>query len=360
MTTYDYIIVGAGLTGLTLARLIKDNGGTVLIIERRDHIGGNVFDHLHESGIRVHTYGPHYFRTSDNSIWNFVNRFTPFFSYIPCLKTLVDGKYENWPISASYIQREIGLNWQPSFKGTPANFEEAALRLMPDKIYFKFIKGYNQKQWGVDPVDLSSDLIKRFDVRHDDDPRLMPKHKYQGIPVNGYSSMVKKMAEGIDVIMGVDYLKNRELYVPKLKLIYTGPIDSFYNYCYGKLKYRGQQRVHEFIKGVKFIQPCGQVNNPQVENGPHIRQLEWKHMMQPGTYEHIDGTLITREITYTPDTIEDYEYPFPDKHNRNLYSKYRDLADNESNVLICGRLGEYRYYDMDQAIGRAMHLYKSL
>jgi UDP-galactopyranose mutase len=278
---FDYVVVGSGLTGATIARLLHDLGKSVLVVERRIHVGGNVFDHFHESGIIIHTYGPHYFRTSDPEIWSFVNRFSIFYDYVPSLKSYVDGKFENWPIAASYIKREIGQDWEPSFSHFPNNFEEAALSLMPEKIYHKFVKGYNFKQWGIDPKNLSADLVKRFDVRIDDDPRLMPKHKYQGIPSLGYAKFMQNMLNGIPVLLNVEFLKNKEYFKANKKIIYTGPIDAYFEYCFGKLKYRGQQRSHTYFKDIDIFQPCGQVNNPDLLNGPHIRTLEWKHIMNP-------------------------------------------------------------------------------
>jgi UDP-galactopyranose mutase len=356
MTTTDYLVVGSGLTGAVIARTLHERGEKVLVLDRRNHMGGNVHDHLHESGIRIHTYGPHYFRTSDERIWQFVNRFATFYEYVASLKSWVDNAYENWPIAASYIRKHIGESWQPSFKGTPANFEEAALSLMPEQIYVKFIKGYNIKQWGVDPKELSAQLVKRFDVREDDDPRLMPHHIHQGIPKNGYAGMMKNMLEGIPVILDCDYLKRKDEFGYNKMLIYTGPIDEFFQYEFGKLKYRGQQREHEWINNKEWHQPCGQVNNPDLNNGPHIRTLEWKHMMEHPEAKDIKGTVITKEVTFTPDNPEEYEYPFPDHTNAELFKKYKAKADTISNLLICGRLGEYRYYDMDQAIARAFML----
>jgi UDP-galactopyranose mutase len=350
---YDYVIIGSGLTGSVIARELVDSGHTVIILERRSHLGGNVFDHVHPSGIRVHTYGPHYFRTNDEKLWQFVNRFTEFYSYEPELKSLVDNRYENWPISASYINRVVGRSWAPEFKGQAKNFEEASLAMMPKIVYEKFVKGYTEKQWGVKANELSANLAKRFDIRFDNDPRLM-RHKYQGIPKNGYAQMMERMLQGIPVILNFDYLKNRGCFKPKKKIIFTGPIDEFFNFDLGKLKYRGQKRIETFYNEVDLVQPCGQVNNPCPLNGEHIRSLEWKHMMHEDHKKNIKGTLITREVTYTPTNPSEYEYPFPNRDNADLYQKYREKANALTDTIICGRLGEYKYFDMDQAIARAM------
>jgi len=356
----DYLIVGAGLTGSVIARALADAGRDVLIIDRREHVGGNVHDHQHASGIRIHTYGPHYFRTNSDRIWGFVTRFAEFYPYEASLKTLVDGEYENWPIAASYIARHVGADWKPQFTGTPRNFEEAALSLMPRKVYEKFIKEYNEKQWGVPAHTLSADLCKRFDVRADDEPRLKPDCKHQGIPLLGYAHLTQKISEGIPVELGFDYLQRREEVRANKLTVFTGPIDAFFGYELGKLKYRGQRREHRYLPEKDFAQPCGQVNTPMHDQGPAIRTLEWKHMMPPPPppegSQPITGTVLTTETPYTPTEIGGYEYPFPDAPNAELYQRYRAGADGLLGVLICGRLGEYRYFDMDQAIGRAMLL----
>lgn len=355
----DYLIVGSGLTGATIARGLHDAGRSVLVIDRRNHMGGNVHDHVHPSGIVIHTYGPHYFRTNDDDLWAFVNRFSSFYTYEPCLKSLVDGQYENWPIAGSYIKRVIGDKWAPDFTGKPSNFEEASLSIMPRLIYEKFVKGYSEKQWGVPAHELQPNLAKRFDVREDDEPRLM-RQKYQGIPVKGYAGFMASLLQGIPVLLNFDYLKNRESFKPLRKTIFTGPIDELFDFKFGKLAYRGQRREHEYLPTATFIQPCGQVNNPSTDNGPHIRSLEWKHMMPKELADRITGSVITREITESPTDPGNYEYPFPDDKNRSLYEQYRVLADQNPTLLVCGRLGEYRYFDMDQAIARARLLTKNL
>jgi len=351
----DYLVVGSGLTGATIARMLTDLGEKVLVVERRNHVGGNVHDHVHPCGIRIHSYGPHYFRTNSKRIKKFVNRFAYFYRYEAELKTYIDNRYENWPIAASYIKRNIGKNWKPSFLGVPSNFEEASLAMMPKSIYEKFVKGYTEKQWGVPPNQLSTELAGRFEVRGDDEPRLKT-HKYQGIPEFGYSAFMNAMLSEIPVVLNFDYIRNRNIIKTKKMVVFTGPIDEFFEYDIGHLEYRGQKREHSYLKNVDFYQPVGQVNNPALDNGDYIRTLEWKHMMPKEYASQITGTVITRETTLTPKDPNHYEYPFPDDSNISLYKKYRERASKIDNLLICGRLGEYRYYDMDQAIARAMVL----
>lgn len=360
MTKVDYLIVGSGLTGAVIARSLVDAGKDVLVVDRRNHMGGNVHDTVHESGVRIHTYGPHYFRTSSKKIWDFATRFAKFYTYEAALLSNVDNELVQWPIANSYITRKVGIDWTPEFKGKPSNLEEAALGLMPRLIYEKFIKEYNEKQWGVPVKDLSAELCSRFDVRYDDEPRLKPNALYQGIPEDGYASWMAAMLNGVKVELGFDYLKNRNEIVARKCLIFTGPIDEFFDYECGKLLYRGQVRKHTYMPLVDFVQPCGQINNPLHSGGTHIRTLEWKHMMPKHVQPQIKGTVVTQEIPFTPVTATNYEYPFPDNVNKHLYETYRTKADGLTNTLICGRLGEYKYYDMDQAIGRALTLSEKL
>jgi UDP-galactopyranose mutase len=355
----DYLVVGSGLTGATIARLLYDSGKDVVVLERREHLGGNVYDEVHPSGIRIHKYGPHYFRTDSEVIWRFINRFARFYKYEAIVKTLVDGKYENWPVTANYIHRAVGRKWEPEFKGCPKNFEQASLSMMPRLVYEKFVKGYTEKQWGVPASTLSADLAGRFEVRLNDDPRLK-KQRYQGIPLEGCSSLMRNMLAEIPIIFNCDYLEMPDAFQVRKCLIFTGPIDEFFGYDMGKLEYRGQQRENIYLPNTQFVQPCAQVNNPDPVEGPHIRTLEWKHIMPSQYADRIQGTVLTRETPVSPSDPDQYEYPFPDPGNRMLYRKYRERADEISSLLICGRLGEYRYYDMDQAIERAMELANQL
>ncbi len=351
----DYLVIGSGLTGAVIARVLKDAGKDVLVVERRPHIGGNVFDYVHPCGIRIHSYGPHYFRTSSEIIWKFVNRFTSFDPYEAVIKSWVDGKYENWPVTKDYINKTVGNTWQPEFKGKPTNFEEAALSLMPRLIYEKFVKGYTEKQWGVPCYKLSSSLIKRFQVNETDDPRLK-SDKYQGIPTDGYQKFMSAILSNVPILLNLNYLENKNIFQVNKMLIFTGAIDEFFNFDLGYLKYRSQKREHTYFTDVEFILPCGQVNNPDPNNGPDIRTLEWKHMMPKQYSKYIRSSVLTKEITYTPNDPNEYEYPFPDNENRHLYLEYERRALQIPKLLICGRLGEYKYYDMDQAIARALAL----
>jgi len=355
----DYLIVGSGLTGAVIARALRDAGNSVQVLERRAHLGGNVYEETHSSGIVFHTYGPHYFRTNSDKLWAYVHRFAKFRPFEAVLKSHVDGRFENWPIAASYIRRTVGENWHPSVNESPRNFEEASLAMMPRAVYEKFVKGYSEKQWGVPATELSASLAKRFDVREDDEPRLM-RHRFQGLPENGYSDFMRELLRDIPVKLNCDYLRHRDQFTARRMTVFTGPIDEYFGFNLGKLKYRGQNRTHEYRADIDWSQPCIQVNNPDPANGPHIRTLEWKHLMAPEASTKISGTLLTREITVTPDDPNAYEYPFPDEKNVSLYKSYAEAARLIPNLLICGRLGEYCYYDMDQAIGRAQVLAQRL
>ena len=360
MTTIktDYLVVGSGLTAAVLARLLCDQGKEVLVLERRDHIGGNVYDETHASGVRIHTYGPHLFRTNSRGIWAFVHNFAQFYDYAHEVATWVDGQLEAWPITQSYLQRTVGENWQPSFQGTPDNFEEASLAMMPRLVYEKFVRGYTQKQWGVDPKTLDVKLAKRFDVRADDE-RKLSRHRFQGMPRGGFTPMMSAMLDGIQVIRGVDYLKHRDRYLGRRKVIFTGPIDEYFGFEFGRLTYRGQIRQTEYLADVRQFQQYPVINFPGLDDAPYVRRIEWKHIMEEQERNATEGTVLTTETPFSPHDADQYEYPFPDDANAVLYGKYRQLADRQENVLFCGRLGEYRYLDMDQAIGRAFVLAQS-
>ncbi len=356
MIKADFVIVGAGLTGSTIARLLADHNQDVIILDRKNHLAGNVYDYSHESGAMIHKYGPHYFRCGSEKIWKFLNRFTEFYNWSATLRSKVKGEYLNWPVNQDYIEKIAGKDWeQVKFTGEPSNFEEACLTKMPRHLYELFIKGYTEKQWGVKTTELDKELAVRITINKSNVNTLTPDHKWNALPRYGYTEMVKKVIGDIPLKLEFDYLQNKNEVVANKMLIFTGPIDEFFGYKYGKLKYRGQNRRIEYLPDTNEYQPCIQVNYPDTDD-PRIRTIEWKHLMHPDEKSSVRGTVLTHETPFTPENANQYEYPFPDKLNKSLYNNYRSEAEQMAKVLICGRLGEYRYYDMDQAIGRAMML----
>lgn len=354
MIQSDFVIVGAGLTGSTIARILTDYGQDVIILDRKDHIAGNVFDYRHESGAMVHKYGPHYFRCGSEKIWNFLNRFTSFYNWSAVLKSKVGNEYLSWPVNEAYINSIVGEDWN-LFKGEPTNFEEVCLSRMPREIYEMFIKGYTEKQWGVKATELSKDLAVRITINKGNVNTLTPNHRWNALPSQGYTEMVRGIIGDIPVKLNYDYLQHRDEVKANKLLIFTGPVDEFFGYKFGKLKYRGQNRKVEYLPEVESHQPCIQVNYPNPED-PRIRTIDWKHLLPEEDKAKMKGTVLTHETPFTPEEPGQYEYPFPDKANQNLYQQYKAEAEQLADTLICGRLGEYRYYDMDQAIGRAMSL----
>jgi UDP-galactopyranose mutase len=354
MIKADFVIVGSGLTGSTIARILTDHEQDVVIVDRKNHLAGNVYDYRHESGAMIHKYGPHYFRCGSEKIWNFLNRFTEFYDWSAKLLSKVNDEYLNWPVNQDYIEKLAGRDWEV-FKEEPSNFEEACLAKMPWQLYELFIKGYTEKQWGVKATDLDKELAVRITINKSNVNSLTPNHKWNALPRNGYTEMVRNMIDGIPLELEFDYLQHKEKVVAKKMIIFTGPIDEFFGYKYGKLKYRGQNRHIEHLEDVDQYQPSIQVNYPSPHD-PRIRTIEWKHLMHSSEKNKVKGTLLTHETPFTPENSANFEYPFPDKINKNLYEQYKAESEKLDNILICGRLGEYRYYDMDQAIGRAMKL----
>lgn len=357
---YDYLIVGAGLFGAVFAHEAKKHGKSCLVVEKRNHIAGNIYC-KNVDGIHVHQYGAHIFHTSDRKIWDYINQFSEFNNYINSPVAIYKDELYNlpfnmntfskmWNISTPEEAKAIIEKQKASVKGEPKNLEEQAISLVGEDIYNKLIKGYTEKQWGRDCKDLPSFIIKRLPVRYTYDNNYF-NDLYQGIPIGGYNVLIDKLFEGCDMETGVDYNENREKYnALGEKLLYTGTIDSYYDYCFGKLEYRSLKFETETLDKENY-QGVAVVNYTDRET-PYTRIIEHKHF-EFGTQPK---TVITRE--YPSDWQEGMEpyYPINDERNQSLYQKYKKLADKEDKVLFGGRLAEYKYYDMDKVIESAFQL----
>jgi UDP-galactopyranose mutase len=355
VTTVDYLVIGSGLTGSTIARRLADAGREVLILERRGHVGGNVHDFLHHSGVRVHSYGPHYFRCSSPRIWEFATRFCEFQRSEARVKVLVGGVFEDWPVNRRIFQRYPG--WSPtSSKQKPGNFEAACLCKLPREVYQTFVENYTRKQWGAEPRCLGPELARRIRVNSGSRYLLKSRFHQQALPVRGYADWMKTMINGIPCLTGVDYLQRRDEFQARKLLISTGSVDEFFGFDEGRLAYRAQRRRQEFFPDRVFLQPCVQVNYPGSDESEPIRTIEWKHLLPTEQQKRVAGTLVTHEYPFSPTKPNEFEYPFPDSSNRALYRRYRIRARQVPKLLVCGRLGDYCYYDMDHAIGRALTL----
>ena len=361
---YDYLIVGAGLFGAVFARQATDSGKTCLIVERRDHIGGNIYTEEVE-GVTVHRYGAHIFHTSSREVWEYVNRFAEFNHFINTPLANYEGKLYNLPFNMHTFNQMWGVTTPDEAKaiiaaqrgeitGTPTNLEEQAISLVGRDIYEKLVRGYTEKQWGRSCTDLPPFIIKRLPVRYTFDINYF-NDPYQGIPKEGYTALVERLLEGVEVRLGVDYLACRhELNALADRVVYTGPIDAYYDYCYGALEYRSLRFEHDIpdtdnYQGVAVVN----YNERQV---PYTRIIEHKHF----AFGKGDKTVITREYPadWTPGA-EPY-YPVNDEKNQALYERYRLLSEGEDKVLFGGRLGQYRYYDMDKVVAVALALTKEI
>jgi len=352
MTTVDYLVVGAGLTGSTVARILADHNREVLVLERRPAVGGNVHDYLHPCGVRVHTYGPHYFRCTSPQTWEFVNRFGTFFSYRASVKSFVKDRYEAWPIPRALFDSHTG--WHSGRRSAkPGNFEEACLQKMPRPVYEAYIEGYTRRQWGVEPSLLDSKLARRIRINDDHESELTPQYPFQGLPQKGYADLMARFVAGIPCLPGVDYLKARSEYRARKALVFTGSIDEFFGFDLGGLRYRGQERKHLFFRHLNWYQPCGQVNHPDASDAEPVRTVEWKHLMPAEQQCQVHGTIVTREYPFAASHPDQFEYPVPTARDQWLYRQYRRRVQAVPKLIVCGRLGEFLYLDMDQAIQRA-------
>ena len=357
MKKYDYLLVGAGLYSAVFAYLAAQQGKKCLCIEKRDHIGGNIYCEKVED-INVHTYGAHIFHTSNRKVWDFVNSLVEFNRYTNSPVANFKGEMYNMPFNMNTFSKMWGISTPDEAKaiiaeqrktitGEPKNLEEQAISLVGTDIYRKLVKGYTEKQWGRDCTELPAFIIKRLPVRYTYDNNYF-NDLYQGIPIGGYNLLIEKLFAGCDMVTGVDYLDDRAHWDAQAeKVVFTGPIDAFFGYQLGKLQYRTVRFETEVLDTDNY-QGVAVVNYTDRET-PYTRIIEHKHF-EFGTQPK---TVISRE--YPSEWTEGMEpyYPVNDERNQTLYQRYADLAKQE-NVIFGGRLGEYKYYDMDKVIEAAM------
>lgn len=360
MKQYDYVLVGSGLYSGVFAYLAGKKGKKCLVVEKRGHIGGNIYCAELE-GIHVHRYGAHIFHTSNKEVWQFVNSLAEFNRYTNSPVANYKGEMYNMPFNMNTFSRMWGISTpaeakakidgqRASVQGEPENLEEQAISLVGTDLYQKLIKGYTEKQWGRDCKDLPAFIIKRIPVRFTYDNNYF-NDLYQGIPIGGYNVIIDKLFEGCEILTGVDYLENKEHYDSLgEKVIYTGMIDAYYGYRFGKLEYRSLKFETEVVETDNY-QGVAVVNYTDRET-PYTRIIEHKHF-EFGTQPK---SVITREYPVTwSEGLEPY-YPVNDEKNQELYRKYAELAEMEDRVIFGGRLGEYKYYDMDKVIESAMKM----
>ena len=365
---YDYLLVGAGLFNAVFAHLAKQHGKRCLIVEKRSHIGGNLYCENIE-GICVHQYGPHIFHTDNKKVWDFVNSFVDFNRFTLCTLAYNNGKLYNMPFNMNTfyqlwgvtnpIEAERVLESQRTKVRNPANLEEQAMSLVGRDVFKILIKDYTEKQWGRSCKELPASIIQRLPVRLTFDNNYF-NDRFQGIPEGGYNILINKLLEDFEYIMDCDYLDNRyELNDKARRIIYSGPIDAFYDYTYGHLEYRSLRFEHEFIHSSNW-QGNAIINYPTHEFA-YTRIVEHKHFdVNNKEAFHAPYTVITREYPLAFDTkgrTEPY-YPVNDQVNKQLHARYLELSKQECHVLFGGRLAEYRYYDMDDTIESAMNMFE--
>ena len=365
MEKYDYLIVGTGLFGAVFAQQAMEAGKKCLVIDRREHIAGNVYTEK-QHGIHVHRYGPHTFHTNDRKVWEYVNRFAQFNRYTQ--NTIADyhGEIYSLPFSMYTFNRMWGVRTPQEAKEKiegqreaagikePQNLEEQAISLVGTDIYEKLVKGYTEKQWGRSCKELPPFIIKRLPVRFTWDNNYF-NALYQGIPIGGYTKMVENMLASAEVRLGVDYLKQKaELEALAEKVVYTGPIDEYFGYRYGALEYRLVEFETEYLETDNY-QGNAVVNYTDRET-PWTRIVEhkWFEFGKDGEGKEIPHTVISREYSREWKQGDEPYYPVNDEKNGVLYEKYRELAQKEENMIFGGRLAEYKYYDMDQVIASAL------
>lgn len=362
---YDYLIVGAGLYGAVFAQKAKEAGKTVLVIDKRPNIAGNVYTEEME-GIHVHIYGAHIFHTNNKEVWEYITKFAEFNRFTNAPVANYKGELYSLPFNMYTFNKMWGvvtpeeaaakIEEQKKAAGItePKNLEEQAISLVGTDIYEKLVKGYTEKQWGRPCNELPAFIIKRLPVRLTFDNNYF-NALYQGIPVGGYTKMVANLLEGIEVKLGVDYLENKEEYDAMAeKVVYTGAIDAYFNYALGALEYRSVRFDTEVLDMPNF-QGNAAVNYTDAES-PYTRIIEhkWFEFGKDADGNDLPKTVISREYSSEWKVGDEPYYPVNDEKNGALYAQYKELADKEENIIFGGRLGEYKYYDMDAVIASAL------
>lgn len=357
---YDYLIVGSGLFGAVFAYEAKKRGKECLVIERRDHIAGNIYcENVH--GINVHKYGAHIFHTSNRAVWDYINQFAEFNNYINSPVAIYKDELYNLPFNMNTFSKMWGIKTPAEAQAIiekqkaeynitePKNLEEQALSLIGKDVYEKLIKGYTEKQWGRSCTELPAFIIKRLPVRYTYDNNYF-NDRWQGIPIGGYTKIIEKMLEGIDVLTSTSFEDYKAAHdISDMRIVYTGNIDEYFGYKYGALQYRTVRFETEYMPDVDNYQGNAVVNYTEREV-PYTRVIEHRH------FEKCDakGTVVSKEFSSEWSVgIEPY-YPINNDENNALYKKYEQLALQEKNVIFGGRLGKYKYYDMDKVIEAAL------
>ncbi len=359
---YDYLIVGAGLFGAVFAYEAKKRGKKCLIIDKRDHIAGNIYT-KNVDGINVHEYGAHIFHTSDKAIWDYINQFAEFNNYVNSPIARYKDQLYNLPFNMNTFSKMWGIVTPAEARAKideqikelnitePKNLEEQALSLVGRDVYEKLIKGYTKKQWGRDCTELPAFIIKRLPLRFTYDNNYF-NDRYQGIPIGGYTAIIEKMLDGIDLELKSDYLENREKYDSMAdKVLYTGMIDQFYDYQFGVLSYRSVRFETQRLDDCDNYQGNAVVNYT-AEEVPYTRIIEHKHF----EFGKETFTVISREYSSEWKKGDEPYYPVNNDENNALYEKYKELSDKDEKHIFGGRLGMYKYFDMDKVIAEALKL----
>ena len=372
---YDILLVGAGLFNATLAYNFVKQGKSVLVVEKRNHIAGNCYDEEGYAGDRIHCYGAHILHTSNKEVWDFVNKFTTFNNYINTPIANYKGEIYNLPFNMNTFSKMFNVAMPTEVKAIikqeiekanidePTNLEEQAIKMVGTTIYEKLIKGYTEKQWGKSCKELSPDIIKRLPLRFTYNNNYF-NDRYQGIPEIGYTKMIKKMFEGADIVLETDFLKTKDYYENLAdKVYYSGCIDEYYDYQYGTLEYRGLRFENSMMTSVDDLQGVAVMNFTDSEK-PYTRRIQHWYFNQ----DKLDAILNSKWKSSTFMGIETHEYPadwkpgdtpyYPVNNDRNteLYEKYKSIPNEK--VVFCGRLGQYKYYDMDDTIAAALEMCK--